>query len=76
MEAALPIAWRQTVPARFTFLIKILAAAALIALADRLFYRADAVGATLGIFAAALLLSVLAVRSDIRRSRLALIVGL
>ena len=76
MEAALLLVRRQTVPAQFTFLIKILAAAALIALADRLFYRADAVGATLGIFAAALLLSVLAVRSDIRRSRLALIVGL
>jgi hypothetical protein len=76
MEAALPILRRQAVPARFTFLIKILAAAALIAVADRLFYRAEAVGATLGIFATVLLLSVLAVRADIRRSRLALIVGL
>jgi hypothetical protein len=76
MEAALLTVRRQAVPARFTFLIKMLVAAALIGLADRLFYDADAVGATLGIFAAALLLSVLAVRSDIRRSRLALIAGL
>ena len=53
MEAALLMVRRQAVPARFTFLIKALAAAALIALADRLFYQADAVGATLGIFAAA-----------------------
>lgn len=76
MEAALPIVRRQAVPARFTFLIKALAAAALIALADRLFYQANAGGAALGIFATALLLSVLAVRADIRRSRLALIAGL
>lgn len=76
MEAALSIVRRQSVPARFTFLIKALVAAALIALADRLFYRADEAGATLGIFAAALLLSVLAVRADIRRSRLALVAAL
>ena len=76
MEAALPMVRRQAVPARFTFLIKALVAAALIGLADRLFYQAEAAGATLGLFAAALLLSVLAVRADIRRSRLALIAGL
>ncbi|HEX8444255.1 MAG TPA: DUF4173 domain-containing protein [Allosphingosinicella sp.] len=73
MEATLasPRARRSTW--RFTFLIKPLALAALIALADRLFYPADAVGATLGIFVLALLLSAVALRPDLRRSRPALV---
>jgi hypothetical protein len=54
-------------------LIKLLALAALVALADRLFYLADAVGATLGVFVLALLLTLVALRPDLRRSRAALI---
>jgi hypothetical protein len=73
MEAALPIARAVPGPARFTFLIKLLAAAALVALGDRLFFKADHAGATLGVFAGGLLLSALAVRTHIWRSKAALI---
>jgi hypothetical protein len=73
MEAALPLACPSAAPARYTFLIKLLAALALIALADRFFFRAEYTGATLGFFAAALLLSALGLRPEIRRSRPSLI---
>nr|WP_295370701.1 DUF4173 domain-containing protein [uncultured Sphingosinicella sp.] len=69
MEAALPLARAAAGPARFTFLIKLLAAAALVAVGDRLFFKADHAGATLGVFAAGLLLSALALRAEIRRSK-------
>jgi hypothetical protein len=73
MDVALPLANAPAAPARYTFLIKLLAAPALVAVADRFFFRADQVGATLGVFAAALLLTALALRPEIRRSRPALI---
>jgi hypothetical protein len=73
MEAALALPRARPGPWRFTFLCKLLALAALVALADRLFYLADAAGATFGVFVLALLLSALALRPDLRRSRPALI---
>ncbi len=73
MEAALPLNPPRSARRRFSFLVKLPAAAALIALADRLFYLADDVRATLGIFALALILSAVALRVDIRRRRDALV---
>ena len=73
MQATLALARSRPGPWRFTFLCRLLALAALVALADRLFYLADAAGATLGVFVLALLLSALALRPDLRRSRPALI---
>ena len=73
MEAILTSSRIPAGPWRFTFWCKLLALAALIALADRLFYLADAAGATLGVFVLALLLTALALRPDLRRSRAALV---
>ena len=73
MEAALSLGSTGYGKRRFSFLVKLPAAAALIVLADRLFYRADAVGATLGVFALALIFSAVALRVDIRRRRDALV---
>ena len=72
MEAALPLSQDRSAPQRFSFLVKLPAAAGLILLADRLFYRADEVGATLGVFALALILAAVALRADLRRRRDAL----
>jgi hypothetical protein len=68
MEAVLRRTRSAIAPWRFTFLIKLLALAALVALADRLFYRADDVGATLGVFVLALLVSLIALRPEVRRA--------
>lgn len=72
MDASLVLPTARPAPWRYSFLIKLLALAALVALADRLFYPADP-GATFGLFAAAVLLTLLALRPDIRRHRPALI---
>jgi hypothetical protein len=73
MDATLSLPRSSATPWRFTFLIKLLALVTLVALADRLFYMAGAVGATLGIFVFALLFSIVALRPDVRRHRAALI---
>ena len=73
MSATLAMQRSRPGPWRFTFLIKLLALAALVALADRLFFMAAGVGATLGIFVLALLLSLVAIRPDLRRSPAALV---
>jgi hypothetical protein len=73
MSASLALIAARPGPWQYTFLIKLLALAALVALADRLFYMADALGATLGVFTLALLLSLVALRPDLRRSRPALV---
>jgi hypothetical protein len=68
MEAVMRQARGVIAPWRFTFLIKLLALAALVALADRLFYLPDDAGATLGLFVLALLASLVALRPEVRRS--------
>ncbi|MDB5693468.1 MAG: hypothetical protein JWO81_2531, partial [Alphaproteobacteria bacterium] len=55
-------------PGRFTYAGKILAGAFLVTLADRLFFFADEAGATLGLFAAAVLAALLLGRKALRRS--------
>jgi hypothetical protein len=72
MEATLPLVRRGPAPARFTFSLKILAALILLLLADRLFYRPGDAGATLGIFALALLAATFCLRLEIWRRRSAL----
>ena len=66
MEAALRIYGRPGTIARFSFLQKLVAAAALVALADHLFFF-QRLGATLGLFAAALLAALLLTHPALRR---------
>jgi hypothetical protein len=73
MNATLALTRSGPAPARFTFLIKLLALSALVAIADRLFFDADLVGATLGFFVAAVLLSLVFLRPEVRRNRPALV---
>ena len=73
MEAALALGQHGSAQRRFSFVMKLPAAAALIVLADRLFYRADEAGATLGVFALALILAAVTLRADIRRRPNALV---
>jgi len=67
MEAALALPAAQPRRARFTFWARIAAAILLLILADRLFYVASGVGATIGAFALALVAAVLLARGEVRR---------
>jgi len=68
MDASLALTTARPAPWRFTFLVKLLALAALVALADRLFYDSDP-GSTFGLFAASVLLATVALRPELRRHR-------
>ncbi|HEY1606137.1 MAG TPA: DUF4173 domain-containing protein [Allosphingosinicella sp.] len=61
---------------RFTYVGKILACALLVALADRLFFLADAAGAILALFALALLGGLILALKPLRRSRTARIAAM
>ncbi|HEX9963435.1 MAG TPA: DUF4173 domain-containing protein [Allosphingosinicella sp.] len=68
MELTMPAASAQRRPRRFSFVHKVLLAAALVALADHLFFLQRA-GSTAGLFAAALLIAILVATPAIGRSR-------
>lgn len=67
MEAALPLSRAKWAQARFSYLLKLAAAALLIVLADRLFYEAHQAGWTVGVFALALILSAVALHPEMWR---------
>jgi hypothetical protein len=71
MELTMPAAAASRRLRRFSFVRKILIAAALVALADHLFFL-QRVGSTAGLFAAALLIAILVATPAIGRSRPAL----
>jgi hypothetical protein len=67
--AEIAIAAPRAAPGRFTYGAKIAAGAALVVLADQLFFFANEAGATLAIFAFALLLGLLFILKPLRRAR-------
>lgn len=66
MDASLGHHPDRSSPYRFTFWSKLLALAATVSFADQLFYGAQAAGSTLGLFAFGLILTVAALRPELR----------